>query len=402
VKRYLLILMLFALSVITYLDRSCMSAAKESIASSMALSDSAMGVVFGAFALGYALAQIPAGWVADRIGPRTALGTVVVAWSALTALTGAAWSFSSLVLIRCLFGFAEAGAFPASARAIFNWLPVHERGRANGIMFSGSRLGAAFAFPLLLWSIDRWGWRKSFLLLSGIGLAWAAVWVVWSRDYDKRNSLADDDVSGPQVNLRQVIRSPAMLMAMAQYFASNFTFFISLSWMFPYLREHYALTRYEAATLAMLPLIVGASAQWVSGFMVDFLYRSGLRTWSRRLPAVFGFALASAGIFTVTYAHTASVAALWFCIATFGTEMTISPSWAFCIDIGGTASGAVSASMNMLGNLGAFVSANAFPFLEHWTGNSNAYFQLAAALNAAAIICWFRMRSEARQQQVTQ
>jgi ACS family glucarate transporter-like MFS transporter len=394
--------MLFALSVITYLDRSCISAAKESIASSIVLSDSAMGMVFGAFAFGYALAQIPAGWLADRIGPRTALGAIVVAWSALTALTGAAWNFSSLVVIRCLFGFAEAGAFPTSARAIFNWLPAHERGRANGIMFSGSRLGAAFAFPLLIGSIDHWGWRRSFILLSSIGLAWVAVWTIWSRDYKETTSPADVIESRTQVDLGRVIRSPSMLLAMTQYFASNFTFFISLSWMFPYLHEHYALTRYAAATLAMLPLIVGASAQWVSGFMVDALYRSRLRTWSRRLPAVFGFALASVGIYSVTFAHIASVAALWFCIATFGTEMTISPSWAFCIDIGGTASGAVSASMNMLGNFGAFVSANAFPFLAHWTGSSNAYFQVAAVLNAAGIICWLGMRSESAECSRTQ
>ena len=89
-------------------------------------------------------------------------------------------------------------------------------------------------------------------------------------------------------------------------------------------------------------------------------------------------------------------AAAWFCLATFGMEMTISPSWAFCIDIGGTASGAVSASMNMLGNLGAFVSANAFPFLQHLTGSSSAYFLTAALLNAGAILCWLRMRSEAQ------
>ena len=128
--------------------------------------------------------------------------------------------------------------------------------------------------------------------------------------------------------------------------------------------------------------------------LVDYLYRSGLRAWSRRLPGMLGFTLASGTIFTVTCAHTVSVAAAWFCLATFGTEMTISPSWAFCIDIGGTASGAVSASMNMLGNIGAFASANAFPFLQHLTGSSNAYFQTAALLNAGAILCWLRMRSQ--------
>jgi ACS family glucarate transporter-like MFS transporter len=393
--------LLFGLSVISYVDRACISSAKESIALDMSLSDSAMGVVFGAFALGYALAQIPAGWFADRVGPRLALGVMVAAWSILTAQTGAAWNYGSLVLIRFLFGVAEAGAFPGSARAIYNWLPVGERGRANGIVFSGSRLGAAFSFPLLIWLTDRLGWRISFVMLAAVGFAWLAVWLFWSPNDQEKLPPTQASTPPPEIDIGRVIRSPAMIMAMAQYFASNFTFFISFSWMFPYLRQQYGLPRTQAATLVMLPLLVGASAQWIAGFMVDLLYRNGFSTWSRRSPAICGFVLAAWGVFMVTYARSPSVAIGWFCVAMFGTEMTISPSWAFCIDIGSKASGTISASMNMLGNLGAFVSANAFPLFQRWTGSSDAYFRTAAVLNAGAIICWLKMRPEASHVDVT-
>ena len=159
--RYAVVFALFMLSMITYVDRVCIATAKDPISNELGLSDSVMGMVFSAFALGYALAQIPAGWFADKAGPRTALAVVVTAWSTLTALTGAAWSLSSLVTIRFLFGVGEAGAFPGSARAICNWLPAGERGRANGVLFSGSRLGAALAFPLLAWMLTRWHWRPA-------------------------------------------------------------------------------------------------------------------------------------------------------------------------------------------------------------------------------------------------
>jgi ACS family glucarate transporter-like MFS transporter len=144
--RYLVVVGLFILSMITFIDRACIATAKDPISRDLALSDAAMGMVFGAFALGYALAQIPSGWLADRFGPRSVLALVVIAWSALTAVTGLAWNFSSLVAIRFLFGVGEAGAFPGSARAIRNWLPAGERGRANGALFSGSRVGAALSF----------------------------------------------------------------------------------------------------------------------------------------------------------------------------------------------------------------------------------------------------------------
>ena len=125
--RYQVLAWACALSMITYVDRVCISTAKDAIASEMHLSEQAMGLVFSAFALGYALAQIPCGWVADRLGPRVALTLVVTLWSAFTAFTGAAWSLISLVSIRFLFGVSEAGAFPGSARAICNWLPSGER-----------------------------------------------------------------------------------------------------------------------------------------------------------------------------------------------------------------------------------------------------------------------------------
>jgi len=168
-KKYTVVLALFALSMITYVDRVCISAAKDPISAEMHLSDTAMGLIFSAFALGYALAQIPCGWLADRLGPRFMLTFVVTLWSVMTALTGAAWNLASLATIRFLFGISEAGAYPGSARAICNWLASGERGRANGILFSGSRLGGAVSFPLLAWMLTRWRWRTSFWILGGLG-----------------------------------------------------------------------------------------------------------------------------------------------------------------------------------------------------------------------------------------
>src|ERR1035438_2248962 len=78
---------------------------------------------------------------------------------------------------------AEAGAFPGGARAIFNWLPTGERGRANGVLFSGSRIGAALSFPLLAWMLKGWPWRTSFLILGAMGLVWTIFWLLWFRDW---------------------------------------------------------------------------------------------------------------------------------------------------------------------------------------------------------------------------
>jgi ACS family glucarate transporter-like MFS transporter len=391
-KRYAVVCVLFTLPLINYIDRVCISAAKEPITSELHLSDAAMGFIFSAFALGYALAQIPAGWLADKAGPRVALTVVVALWSALVSLTGAAWSFTSLVAIRLVLGMAEAGAFPGSARAIYNWLPTRERGRANGVLFSGSRIGAAVAFPLLAWMLAGWSWRISFLILGTMGAVWVIFWLLWFRDWPGKPLPADTAPTVIDGGLSKILRSKPMALAMAQYFAGNFTFFICLSWMLPYLKRQYQLGNSQAATYAMAPLLVGATSQWFAGWLVDRVYRSRLRVWSRRLPGMIGFALAAAGMVAVTRANSPGVAVAWFTLAVFGADMTISPSWVFCADIAGKDTGRVSGAMNMLGNIGSFASANAFPYLERVTGGTSAYFLTAAVLNVLAMVCWFNMR----------
>ena len=392
-EKYAVVFALFILSMITYIDRVCISAAKTPIAVEMSLSDSAMGLVFSAFALGYALAQIPSGWFADKVGARSALGVVVGSWSVLTALTGASWNLTSLVAIRFLFGVAEAGAFPGSARAIRNWLPTGERGRANGILFSGSRLGAAVSFPLLAWMLGRWSWRSSFLILGVAGVCWAVFWQFWFRNHPAAPLPPEDRPLTVDLTFGQIFRSKVMLLAMTQYFASNFTFFLCLSWMLPYLRKEYQLSDSVAAAYAMAPLLFGATSQWLAGWFVDRIYHSPWRAWSRRLPGMAGFGLGIAGLLGVMGATTPEIAVIWFTLAVFGADMTISPSWVFCGDLAGRNAGSVSGAMNMFGNFGSFVSANAFPYLEQVTGSASAYFGVAAALNLVGAICWFQMRS---------
>jgi ACS family glucarate transporter-like MFS transporter len=127
--------------------------------------------------------------------------------------------------------------------------------------------------------------------------------------------------------------------------------------------------------------------------MVDRIYGSRLRPWSRRLPAMVGFSLAAIGLAGVTRAHSIGSTVIAFSVAIFGADMTVSPSWVFCTDVAGARTGRVSGAMNMCGSIGALVSASAFPFLQHKTGTSSAYFSIAALLNVAGILCWLGMRS---------
>lgn len=406
-KRYVLVLGTFLLSVLLYIDRVCISAAKEPIAGDLNLSDKQMGWILSAFALGYALLQTPSGMLADKLGPRKVLTGVVAFWSIFTGLTGSAFNFISMLLFRFFFGMGEAGAFPGIARATFSWIPMKERGLVTGINFSGSRLGAAFALPLVAWMVTSLGWRFSFLLLAAIGFCWALFWYTWFRDdptakknipIEEKNYILSSrqQSSGEKSKLSASILfgSKNMWLAMAQYFCSNFTFFFTLTWLFPHIKETYHLTAVDAGLYAAAPLIAGALGNWFSGWLVDRIYKSGHWTASRRVPALLGFVLAALGLAGSIYMQDVGPAVLFLSIAIFGADMTLSPSWSFCVDIGKKNSGAVSGTMNMAGNIGSFVTALAFPYLHAWTGSVTPFFFIGAVLNVVAIIIWMLMKPE--------
>ena len=403
VQRFILVFGTFLLSVLLYIDRVCISAAKEPIAEDLGLSDTQMGWVLSAFALGYALCQAPAGILADRFGPRRILTAVVVFWSVFTGLTAAAFNLVSMLAARLLFGAGEAGAFPGIARATYSWIPMQERGLVQGINFSGSRLGAAFALPVMALAIDQWGWRTSFTVLMGIGFLWAIFWWIWFCDdpvnhtsiseeelnyiLDNRQSKTEGH-SAPQLTVGDLIGSATVWKLSAQYFCSNFTFFFCLTWLFPHLKATYELTSLQAGVYSAAPFIGGAIGNWVSGWWIDKIYLDGAWVQSRRIPAVTGYALAVVGVVASVYADTALTSIIWFTIAIFGADMTLSPSWSACIDIGQQHAGLVSGTMNMAGNIGSFMTGLAFPMLADWTGSYTPFFFVAAGLNVGAIILW--------------
>ncbi len=400
-KRFLFVGGTFLLSLLLYIDRACISVAKSDVADSLDLSDTQMGVVMSAFALGYALFQTPGGMIADKFGPRKTLAMVVSFWSIFTAATGAAFGYISMLIARFLFGAGEAGAFPGMARAVFSWIPTKERGLVTGINFSGSRIGGAFAFPAMTWLIVSFGWRMSFFILGVIGVVWAlAWWFLFKDDPTEIKSMDDEeleyilknrqdqDLKAKPIPFFTIIRSTNMKLMMVQYFCSNITFFFCLTWLFPYLKETYNLTMESAALYTMAPLIGGAIGNWFSGILGDKIYASGHWKRSRLVPAITGFLLAATGLVLSVHMDSAVGAIAMLTIAIFGADMTLSPSWSFCVDIGKESSGAVSGTMNMAGNVGSFITALAFPTLMGWTGSSLPFFYIAAGLNLLAVCLW--------------
>ena len=406
--RFALVLSTFLLTVLLYIDRACISAAKGDICADLGFDMTDFGWIMAMFTLGYSLFQTPAGKLADKRGARGVISGIVSIWSVLTAITGLAWNYTSMLIIRFLFGAGEAGAFPALSKVIYNWFPIKERGIIQGINFSGSRIGAAFAMPLVAWLISEIGWRYTFVVFGAAGIIYGIFWFLLFRDRPENAGLiGSDEVEYIMKNRQQsgsekekplpfvsLFASPAMWKTMFQYISSNFTFYFSLTWMYPYILERFNLGFIEAGFYTSVPLIAGAGGNWLAGIMVDSIYRKGKWKLSRRIPAIIGFALSATGMIMVTQVSSPFISIMFMALAVFGADMTLSPSWAFCIDIGKENAGVVSGTMNMAGNLGAFVTIIAFPYLFKWTGHYEPFFIICAILSLLAIVAWWRMDPE--------
>lgn len=321
-----------------------------------------------------------------------------------------------MVVIRFLFGAREAGAFPTLSKVVYKWFPVKERGIIQGINFSGSRIGGAVAYPIVVALIALLGWRGSFFIFGAVAILFAVIWWFYFRNTPEESKFFSEEEKQYILENRQqdgvgkkgkltfvkTLKSRNMILAMVQYIGSNFTFYFTLTWMFPYLKEAMQSTDTAASFWAMAPLIEGAIGNWVSGFMVDKIYKSGNLTLSRRLPAIIGFSLAAIGVILMTNATTDINKVLFLTLAIFGADMTLSPSWAFCIDIGKENAGVVSGTMNMAGNLGAFTSILAFGYLadgliksgvdpKQALAGNDMFFYVCTALSLVSIVAWLLM-----------
>jgi ACS family glucarate transporter-like MFS transporter len=188
-----------ALSMITYLDRVCFATVAPYIEKEFSLNKQQLGWLFTAFALAYAMFEVPSGWMGDVFGPRRTLIRIVLWWSVFTALTGVIFptpslpwlAFAAMFLVRFLFGMGEAGAYPNIARSLHNWFPFEERGFAQGTVWMAGRLAgglSSFAvLALMIHTIAPDGtpvilWRHAFWIFGSLGAVWCAVFWWWFRD----------------------------------------------------------------------------------------------------------------------------------------------------------------------------------------------------------------------------
>lgn len=413
---YALLAMLCAAAAIAYVQRSgmAMAVAGESMRGELGITDKVrLGTVLSFWNLGYALMQIPSGWLADRLGSRVALTCFALLWSVLTGLTGFATGFYSLAVLWTLMGVAQAGIFPCTTKAIRRWFPTDRRASATGMLASCMGLGGALAPLLTGYLLAALAWRWVFFLYALPGIAWAGLFYLWAREAPpasaSRAAVTASEIDDVSIGVREpapppvaeqspgaegpvwlrLIGSGSMWLLCAQQFLRAAAMVFFASWFPTFLRESRGATLVQSGFLTTLAGAGAVLGSLLGGFASDkLLTLTGSRRLSRQGIAVAGMAACAALIVWAFFIRDRTLAVAVISAGVFcGTFGGVS-GYTVAMDLGGRRVATVFSVMNMCGNFGATLFPLAIGWLVHKTGNWDLVLFIFAGIFALDAVCW--------------
>jgi ACS family glucarate transporter-like MFS transporter len=439
--RYVFLLLAGLLSLILYLDRVCISESADAIAGELRLDDVQRGWMFSAFTLGYLIFEVPSGNWGDRFGARRVLCRIVLGWSLFTMLTGCVsrlpggGGFVGLLLVRFLFGVAEAGAYPNLAKCTGQWFPLRERGFAQGVIATAGFVGGGLASGLTI-AVTGWvdahvraglGWRASFWLFGLVGGVWAVLFAWWFRDRPEEHPAVNAAElawiragqggaerpagdHGLRVPWRLLLRNVNLWAFAAMALFSGFVVYLYLTRFPQYLAERHHLDRQRWGWAAGVPLICGAAGCALGGVLTDYLVRrTGSRRWGRRVLGLVGKGGGAVLLVAGAQAEDPAAALVLLALSALAGNLALAPLWAVCTDAGGQFVGTVFGVVNTAAAVGAVLS----PVVAGYVLNGLAppspdgtfdpaarahawdvVLYLFAAALAVSGVCWLRIDAE--------
>jgi MFS transporter, ACS family, glucarate transporter len=419
--RYLLVAWIMVISAVSYLDRTNIAIAGVEIGREFHIDNTQLGWIFSAFLVGYSVFQIPGGALARRFGPRRVIA-VGALWSGIfTFLTasvpaGLTGALMVLILIRFSLAAGEATIFPSSNQFVERWIPLTERGRANGIIFGGVGLGSGLT-PLVVTAILlRFGWRASFWFSSLVVLSAATVWFLFSRDTPEEHpKVSAGELAHIEAGREDTSRVPARGAAKPKgkapwgkiilskeiwgvtvsYFTFGYIAWMFFSWFYIYLVQVRHLSLKSSALYSMVPFLAMTAGSMLGGAASDWLTR-------RISPRVGRCYLAAGALFATAIlldlgskATEAPIASLVLACGAGALYISQSCYWSVTADYAGEFAGVVSGTMNMGCQAGGAVTASLTPFLAQQFG-WGASFLAATILAVVGALAWLIVNPKSR------
>ncbi len=395
-RRFWVYFLLFLFNAVCYVDRVNMSLAGHSVAQEFHLSPIALGYLFSSFLWAYVVMMLPSGQLVDRLGVHRMAAIGAAVWSVAQALSGAATGFTTLLLTRLGLGVGEAPTFPVSYRAVRDWAPYKERGRAVGAIQAGSLLGPALAAPAVAWIIQATSWRWSFVATGAVGLIWVVVWSAlvstpertgWIPEPERQRILTERHAGEAPpahdgVGYRGLLRSPSMWGLAISQGCAVYSLYLYLSWLPDYLETARHLSIMKSGVFTAVPFYAGTLLIVLTNWVGDAaLTPATLRSGKRRLVVVACLVLTAMGMLIPFVQSLALVVLLTILPISFSSTATATNA-ALASDLlrSPADSGRAFAFMVLGGNVFGLLAPIVTGYIVQATGSFTSAFVLAGVL----------------------
>lgn len=395
--------LLFCAGMINYLDRAALSVVAPMLKGELHIDDAQMGFIFSSFFIGYCALCFVGGWAADRFGPKRVFAWAAGVWSIFCGLTAFITGYLQLLIYRIFFGMGEGPMGTTTNKAITNWFPREEAGRAIGFTNCGQPLGAALAGPVVGLVALNYGWRVSFIVIAVLGMIWLAAWLLMFRDQPdehpkvseqerelirrSRATPVSESVEEGHGLAHYIFSAPVLAVALA-FFCFNYVLYFFLTWLPSYLMDYQHLDVKSMSIIGVIPWLGAAVGFLGGGFITDWLgKRLNNVILARKIILTIGLGVAALCVMLVTRVDTMALAVT--CITVSSVFLFVTPQicWALIQDIvpksrvGGT-----GGFVHLLANLAGIAAPSVTGLLVQYGGGYSSAFLLAAAVAAAGML----------------
>ncbi len=270
---------------ISYFDRQTLPVAITAIQHNIPLDDQQFSWLQSAFLISYAALYVIGGRILDLMGTRRGFILIMLWWSLACALHGLAMNFTFLLVARFLLGMGEGGGFPAAARVVAEWVPMHQRSTAMGIINAGTAVGSVLAPPLIGTVLLLSGWRMVFFVSGAVGIVWV-IWWAWSYRSSADASIAtlDARLVAKQFSLLDLIAMRQVQVIVFAKFMSDSAWYFYLFWLPKYLYDARGFDVKQVTYYAWIPYAASGVGSFLGGWFSSYLLGRGHSlNYSRKL-----------------------------------------------------------------------------------------------------------------------
>lgn len=390
-RRWIVLGMLFASTVLNYVDRQTLSILASHVQRDLGMSVLDYAHVVQLFLISYTVAYLGSGWLTDKLGTKLSLALFVCWWSLANMLTGLVQNVAQLGAARAALGLGEAGNYTAGPKVVSEQFPAQERGFAIGVYTAGAMVGATIAPPLIAWLAVGYSWRAAFVVTGAAGLVWLAVWLIVYKTPTKAATAGAEAAEGYPWS--RVLRDRSVWCLMASRMLSDPVWYFYLFWLPKYMGDAYGMNLIQIAQLAWVVYLAADFGSIGGGVLSGLLIKRGALPQQGRIRVMtLAAAIAPLGALIATGVGVGPMLALASIVA-FAHLMFMVNMTALIVDrYPGRGVGTVFGMIAAGSGLGGIASTQVVGLLAA-TGSYKLIFMLMGCLHPlACAMAWLALR----------